>query len=55
MAMGDKVKHAGEEAAGKVKEAAGKVTGNDRSNRTVGRVGQRPTRRPRESPSRRPS
>ncbi len=29
MAMGDKVQHAAEEAAGKVKEGAGKVTGND--------------------------
>ena len=28
MAMGDKIKHAVEEAAGKVKEGAGKVTGN---------------------------
>jgi len=29
MAMGDKIKHAAEEAAGKVKEGAGKVTGNE--------------------------
>ncbi len=28
MAMGDKTKHAAEEAGGKVKEAAGKATGN---------------------------
>ena len=28
VAMGDKIKHAAEEAAGKVKEGAGKVTGN---------------------------
>jgi len=30
MTMGDRIKHGGEEAAGKVKEAAGAVTGNDR-------------------------
>ena len=29
MAMGDKIKHAAEEAVGKVKEGAGKVTGNE--------------------------
>ena len=29
MSMGDKIKHAGEEAVGKVKEATGKVTGNE--------------------------
>jgi uncharacterized protein YjbJ (UPF0337 family) len=29
MTMGDKIKHAGEEAVGKAKEAAGKVTGNE--------------------------
>lgn len=29
MAMGDKIKHAGQETAGKVKEGAGKVTGNE--------------------------
>ena len=29
MAMGDRIKHAAEEAAGKVKEGAGKVTGNE--------------------------
>ena len=29
MTMGDKIKHAGEEAVGKVKEATGKVTGNE--------------------------
>jgi len=29
MSMGDKTKHAADEAAGKVKEAAGKVTGNE--------------------------
>ncbi len=29
MTMGDKIKHAGEEAVGKVKEAAGKVTGDE--------------------------
>lgn len=29
MSMGDKIKHAGEEALGKAKEAAGKVTNND--------------------------
>ena len=29
MTMGDKIKHAGEEAVGKVKEATGKVTGDD--------------------------
>lgn len=28
MAMGDKIKHAAEDVAGKAKEAAGKVTGN---------------------------
>ena len=28
MSMGDKIKHAGQEAAGKVKEGAGKATGN---------------------------
>ena len=28
MAMGDKIKHAAEEAGGKVKEAAGEATGN---------------------------
>ena len=28
MTMGDKIKHAGQEAAGKVKEGAGKATGN---------------------------
>lgn len=28
MTMGDKIKHAGEEAAGKVKETAGAATGN---------------------------
>ena len=30
MSMGDKIKHAGEEAVGKVKEATGKVTGNEK-------------------------
>jgi uncharacterized protein YjbJ (UPF0337 family) len=29
MTMGDKIKHAGEETVGKVKEATGKVTGDD--------------------------
>ena len=29
MAMGDKIKHAAEDVAGKAKEATGKVTGND--------------------------
>ncbi len=29
MTMGDKIKHAGEEAVGKVKEAAGKATDNE--------------------------
>jgi uncharacterized protein YjbJ (UPF0337 family) len=29
MAMGDKVKHAAEEASGKVKETVGKATGNE--------------------------
>ncbi len=29
MSIGDKIKHAGQEAVGKVKEAAGKATGND--------------------------
>ena len=29
MAMGDKIQHAGEEAMGKVKEGAGKATGNE--------------------------
>ena len=29
MSFGDKIKHAGEEAVGKVKEATGKVTGNE--------------------------
>jgi len=29
MAMGDKIKHAGEEAVGKVKEAGGKMTGDE--------------------------
>ncbi|MTD14655.1 CsbD family protein [Nakamurella sp. YIM 132087] len=29
MSMGDKVKHAAEEAGGKVKEAAGRATNND--------------------------
>jgi uncharacterized protein YjbJ (UPF0337 family) len=29
MSMGDKIKHAGEEAVGKVKEGTGKVTGNE--------------------------
>jgi uncharacterized protein YjbJ (UPF0337 family) len=29
MAIGDKIKHAGEEAVGKVKEATGQVTGNE--------------------------
>jgi uncharacterized protein YjbJ (UPF0337 family) len=29
MTMGDKIKHAGEEAVGKVKETTGKVTGNE--------------------------
>lgn len=29
MSIGDKIKHAGEEAVGKVKEAAGKATGNE--------------------------
>ena len=29
MGMGDKIKHAGEEAVGKVKEVTGKVTGNE--------------------------
>ncbi len=28
MTMGDKIKHAGQEAAGKVKEGTGNVTGN---------------------------
>jgi uncharacterized protein YjbJ (UPF0337 family) len=28
MTMGDKIKHAGQEAAGKVKEGTGKATGN---------------------------
>jgi uncharacterized protein YjbJ (UPF0337 family) len=29
MSIGDKIKHAGEEAVGKVKEATGKATGNE--------------------------
>ncbi|MGI8591878.1 MAG: CsbD family protein [Nakamurella sp.] len=29
MTMGDKIKHAGEEAAGKVKETAGQASGNE--------------------------
>ena len=29
MSMGDKTKHAADEAAGKVKETTGKVTGNE--------------------------
>ena len=29
MAMGDKIKHAAEEVAGKVKEGTGKATGNE--------------------------
>ncbi|SDP40148.1 CsbD-like [Nakamurella panacisegetis] len=29
MSVGDKMKHAGEEAVGKVKETTGKVTGNE--------------------------
>ena len=29
MTRGDKIKHAGEEAVGKVKETTGKVTGNE--------------------------
>lgn len=29
MSMGDKIKHAGEEAVGKVKEATGKLTDNE--------------------------
>ena len=29
MTMGDKIKHAGEEAAGKVKETTGKLTNNE--------------------------
>ena len=29
MSMGDKIKHEGEEAVGKVKEVTGKVTGNE--------------------------
>ena len=29
MSIGDKIKHAGEEAVGKVKETAGKLTGNE--------------------------
>ena len=29
MSMGDKIKHAAEEAVGKVKETAGKVTGDE--------------------------
>ena len=29
MGMGDKIKHAGEEAVGKVKEVTGKVTGDE--------------------------
>ena len=29
MSIGDKIKHAGQEAVGKVKETAGKVTGNE--------------------------
>ena len=29
MTMGDKIKHAGEEAVGKVKEATGKLTDNE--------------------------
>lgn len=29
MAMGDKIKHAAEDVAGKAKEAAGKATGNE--------------------------
>ncbi|AZI58039.1 CsbD family protein [Nakamurella antarctica] len=29
MTFGDKIKHAGEDAIGKVKEAAGHVTGNE--------------------------
>ena len=29
MSLGDKVKHAAEEAVGKVKEVTGKVTGNE--------------------------
>ncbi len=29
MSLGDKIKHAGEEAVGKVKEATGKATGDE--------------------------
>ena len=29
MSMGDKIKHAADEAAGKVKETTGKITGNE--------------------------
>lgn len=29
MSLGDKIKHAAEDAVGKVKEATGKVTGNE--------------------------
>lgn len=29
MTIGDKIKHAGEEAVGKVKETTGKLTGNE--------------------------
>ena len=39
MAMGDKIKHAGEQAAGKVKEGAGKVTG-DKGLETEGKTDQ---------------
>lgn len=39
MAMGDKIKHAGQETAGKVKETAGKATDND-SLETEGRTHQ---------------
>ena len=39
MAMGDKIKHAGEEAAGKVKEATGKATG-DRDLQAEGKTDQ---------------
>lgn len=40
MSVTDKMKHAAQDAKGKAKEAAGKVTGNDRM-RAEGEVGQK--------------
>ena len=57
MSMGDKIKNAAEETVGKIKETAGKVTGNEELEaRGTGRSGRRrtssrPARRPR-TPSR---